>query len=285
MRRVLVTGALGNTGREVVRECLAAGFTVRAAGLDEARLRQAFPDAEPVRFDFRDRGTWSAALAGCDYVYLLRPPRIADMENTLNPFADAAYSAGVQHIVFLSVMGADRMKWVPHRKVESHLASRGDRWTVLRPGFFAQNLQDAYREDIVEDRRLIVPAGEGRVAFLDVRDAAAVCARVLSEPGPYRGQALTLTGPAAITFHEAAAALSETLGFEVRYEPASIAGYMLHLSRRRRMPWMQIIIQTVLHVGLRRGDAEQVDPTVRRLLGHEGRTLREYVKDSAAVWR
>jgi uncharacterized protein YbjT (DUF2867 family) len=285
MKRVLVTGAVGNVGREVVRECLSAGFAVRAAGQDIARLRASFPGTEPVRFDYRDRETWPAALAGCDFLFLLRPPRIADVEQTLNPFIDAAYQAGIQHIVFLSVMGADRMKWVPHRKVELHLAERERGWTILRPGFFAQNLQDAYLKDIVEDRRLFVPAGAGKVAFLDVRDIASVCARVLSEPEQFEGQALTLTGPAAITFEEVATALTGALGVEIRYQPASIPGYVRHLRGRRGLPWMQVLVQTVLHRGLRKGDAEAVDPTLRRILGRDGRTLRDYVTDSAAFWR
>jgi uncharacterized protein YbjT (DUF2867 family) len=154
MRRVLVTAALGNVGREVTRECERRGFAVRVAGVREAELAGRFPQHEAARFDFLDRATWPAALAGCDFLFLLRPPPIGDMEATLNPFVDAAYAAGVRHIVFLSVAGAERKSWVPHREVELHLERTGDAWTVLRPGFFAQNLQDAYRRDITEDSRL-----------------------------------------------------------------------------------------------------------------------------------
>jgi uncharacterized protein YbjT (DUF2867 family) len=285
MSRVLVTAALGNVGREVARACALRGAVVRVADLDEAALAERFPGMEAARLDFLDRRTWGPALAGCEHLFLLRPPPIGDMQATLCPFVDAAYAAGVQHIVFLSVAGADRMKWVPHRKVELHLMATGTAWTVLRPGFFAQNLQDAYRRDIDEDGRIYVPAARGRVAFIDVRDVAAVAARVLDSPARFRGQALTLTGPEAITFDDAAAVLTKTLGRPIRYEAASILGYALHLRARRRMSWMQIAVQTILHAGLRRGDAEEVEPTVEQLLGRRPRSMTEYVQDAASVWR
>lgn len=283
MPRVLVTGALGNVGREVARACASAGLTVRVANRQVESLRARFPDAEAVRFDFLDPATWDGALAGCDFVFLLRPPPLGDMSTTLNPFVDAAYRAGAGHIVFLSVAGADRMRWVPHRAVELHLAASGDAWTCLRPGFFAQNLEDAYRRDIVEDGRLYVPAGRGRVAFFDVADAGEVTARVLAEPEAFRGRSLTLTGPAALTFDEVAGLLTRALGRTIRYVPASVLGYAWHLWRRRGLPWMQILVQIVLHVGLRRGDAEAVDPTVRAVLGRDPTPMEGYLSRVGAA--
>ena len=113
MSRALVTTPIGNVGREVVRACTARGLVVRAAHRDLAAAARHLPGVDVARFDFLERSTWAAALAGCDGVFLLRPPPLGNMETTLCPFADAAYVAGVKHIVFLSVAGANRMKWVP----------------------------------------------------------------------------------------------------------------------------------------------------------------------------
>jgi uncharacterized protein YbjT (DUF2867 family) len=285
MKRILVTAALGNVGREVARACVERGLEVRVSHRDPAALAAPFPGLEAARLDFLDRSSWGPALAGCDAVFLLRPPPIGDMKATLDPFIDAAYAAGVEHVVFLSVAGADRMKWVPHHEVEQHLLASGRGWTVLRPGFFAQNLAEAYRRDVLEDGRLHVPAGAGRVAFLDVRDIGAVAARVFAAPERFRGQALTLTGPEAVTFDQVAGLLTEALGRPVRYQAASIPGYAWHLRRHRGLPWMQIVVQTILHVGLRRGDAEQVDPTVEAVLGRPPLPLKGYIERSAAAWR
>lgn len=283
MARVLVTAARGNVGREVAQACSELGFVVRVADRKELALREQFPKLEVARFDFLDSTTWTSALDGCEYVFLLRPPPVGDMEQTLCPFVDVAYAAGVQHIVFLSVAGADRMKWVPHRKVELHLQKVATAWTILRPGFFAQNLQDAYRRDIFEDGRIYVPAGQGRVAFIDVRDVADVAARVFQDPSAFCGQALTLTGPEAMTFDTVATQLSAALGMPIRYEAASILGYAWHLYTQRDMPWMQILIQTILHVGLRRGDAARVDRTLSQLLGRPPRKMEHYIQGALNV--
>jgi uncharacterized protein YbjT (DUF2867 family) len=233
---------------------------------------------ERVRLDFGDRATWDVALGGCDMVFLLRPPAIANVAETLNPFIDAAYATGVQHVVFLSVLGADKMSWVPHHKVERHLIACKRSWTLLRPGFFAQNLQDAYAQDIREDDRIYVPSGNAKVAFLDVADIGSVVARNFESPAAYAGRALTLTGPQAVTFDEVAQLLSARLHRVIRYDPASIAGYAWHLRRKRDLPWMQILVQTFLHVGLRRGDAEQVDDTIEQILGRPARSVAEYIE-------
>lgn len=70
MGRVLVTAALGNVGAELARECAARGLNVRAADLDRLKVEARLRGVEAVRLDFLDRSTWSAALDGCDCVFL-----------------------------------------------------------------------------------------------------------------------------------------------------------------------------------------------------------------------
>jgi uncharacterized protein YbjT (DUF2867 family) len=285
--RVLVTGALGNVGREVLRALGAHGIAARAADRSPERARaQLGAGADVTRLDFRDAATFAPALQGCTALFLLRPPAISDVRPTLLRLVDAAAAQGVRQVVFLSVAGAGGNRLVPHHAVEQHLKRlRGPmRWTLLRPGFFAQNLGDAYRRDLTLERRLYVPAGRGRVAFVDVRDVAEVAALAFAQPEAHHAQAYTLTGPEALYFEEVAALLTQALGERVRYVPASILGYLLHL-RRQGLPLTQALVQAVLHVGLRFGQAEAVDPTLARLLGRPGRTMREYIRDHVALWQ
>ncbi|MFO0555316.1 MAG: NmrA family NAD(P)-binding protein [Polyangiaceae bacterium] len=303
---VLVTGATGNVGREVVRCLQDLDVPFVAAGTNPARVTKILGSGTPaVALDFSIPSTYAPAVRGMRGLFLLRPPPVSNVRETLNVLVDRALErrpggraavsggppgwsssdnvdAGVEHIAFLSVEGADRQSWVPHHAVEEHLAKRGVSATLLRPGFFAQNLADAYLTDIRDDDRLYVPAGRGRVAFVDVRDVAELAARSFVDDG-LRRQAFTLTGPEAVTFDEVAAMLSATLGRTVRYDAASIPAYALHL-RRRRMPWMQIVVQTVLHVGLRFGNAKAVDPTLARLLRRPARSIGEYISDNQRLW-
>lgn len=285
MTAILVTGATGNVGREVVGALLERGLRVIAADHEPGRVATSFGDTvTAVRLDFLDRATWPAALSGATHMFLMRPPAIADVEHSLNPFVDVARAHGVDHVVFLSVAGAGKNKLVPHRKVEDHLRARGDHHTNLRPGFFAQNLESAYRDDIVEADRIYVPAGRKPVNWIDVRDVAEVAALVLAAPEKHRGQSYTLAGPGAVPWSVVTDALRAALGRDIRYEPASVLGYMRHLARRG-LPRGAIVVQTLLHFLLRFGQGAGEDPTLERLLGRPGRSVREYITDHADVWK
>lgn len=285
VRPFLVTGASGNVGREVVRALSERGAPVRAAARDPGRLATQTPaGVERVALDFARPETFAPAVAGMRGLFLLRPPDIADVGPTLNRLADEAKAAGVEHVVFLSVTGAGRNPLVPHHRVERHLARTGVPHTNLRAGFFAQNLGDAYREDIAREDRLYVPAGDGRVAFIDTRDLGDLAAAILLDTSAYAQRSYTLTGPEAVTFADAAALLTRSLGRPIAYDPATALGYVRHL-RARGLPTARIAVQTILHLGLRFGQAARVDPTLERLLGRRPHMLADYVRDHAALWQ
>ena len=280
---VLVVGASGNVGGAVARSLLAAGFPVRAAGRDVPALERRYPGVQAVRLDFHDPATFAPALLGAGGLFLLRPPAISRVGPTLNALLDVAQHSGVDHVVFSSVSGANTNRVVPHHQVETHLHTSRLSWTILRPGFFAQNLADAYRTDIVGDARILLPAGRGQVAFVDVRDVGDVTAAVFADPVAHRRAGYTLTGGQALDFDEVAAILTRELGRPIRYEATTVLAYLRHL-RGQGLPVPMILVQAILHTGLRRGQAETIDPIMARLLGHAPRTLAEYVHDHRCVW-
>lgn len=270
MATFLITGASGKTGREVLASLTMLGIDAR-------------PASRATGFDFLDRSSWSDHLAGVRSVFLLRPPAIADIARTLAPFVAAARASGVDHIVFLSVAGADRLRFLPHAAVERALLADPRDWTILRPGFFAQNFEDACLHDIRTADRILLPAGKGRVAFVDLRDVGALAASLLAVPDEHRGQAYHLTGPVACTFDHAAAVLTRLTGRRITYRRASVLGYLRHL-RRQGLSLGQAVVQTALHTGLRFGQAEAVDGTLGRLLGRPTRDIDAYLTDHAALF-
>ena len=280
---ILVTAAAGNVGKEVVRALLARGAKVRAADRVPERLHELFGDAvETVFLDFLDPTCFPRAVVGCDGMFLLRPPPISNVKATLNALIDTARAASISTIVFLSVAGAKNNRLVPHHAVEQKLLDGPMDWTILRPGFFAQNFEDAYLRDIREDDRIFLPAKNGLVTFVDVRDLAEVAAAALLNPEKHRGQAYTLTGPEAVSFEDAANMLSAAIGRPIRYERASLIGYARHLAQRG-LPRGQVIVQLILHAGLRFGQAAKINPTLASLV-KSPRRLASYFHDRAAVF-
>ena len=282
-RPVLVLGATGNLGGATARSLLAAGRPVVLAGTDPDRLRDRFPGTPATRLDLHDPRTFAPALTGTDGLFLLRPPAVARVGPTLDALIGVAERLGAGHTVFVSVAGADRNPLLPHHRVERRLRASGLSWTILRPGFFTQNLADAYRADIRDDDRILLPAGQGRVAFVDTRDIGDVAAAVLARPDPHRGAGYRLTGAEALTFTTVAALLTEALGRPIRYRSTGVPAYLRHL-RRAGLPWGRALVQAALHAGLRYGQAQTVDPTLPRLLGRAPRSLAQYVHEHRELW-
>jgi uncharacterized protein YbjT (DUF2867 family) len=271
---VLVTTPDGNVGREVVRALLERGHAVRAGVRDPGRV-QAPDGVEVVRLDFEDPATFGPATRGANGLFLLRPTQIARVKSTLNRLVDAAAEAGVGHCVFQSISGAERQPWLPHRKVEQHLERSPMGWTFLRANHFMQNLTGPYRSTILAGR-LALPAGNGRIAFVDCADLGDVAAMALCDPDAHRNRAYHLTGPEAVDFAQVAELLSKTLGRRVVYEPVGPLRYARDLKRDgATVPYTLIL--TMLHITVRRGAAEAVDGTLERVLGRPSRTLREFI--------
>ncbi len=277
----LVTGGSGNVGREVLRALCARGATVRLA-YHQAEPAAATGAVEPVRLEFRDRSTWNAALRGCRGLFLMRPNPVLAAGKILNPFLDAAASAGIQHCVFLSVAGAERNPRVPHHAVEQHLKRGVLRWTMLRAAFFAQNLAGPYREDIRRGQ-LVLPAGDARIAWVDTCDLGEVAAIALCDPERYGGQAWHLTGPDSMGFAAVAQLLTEALQRPVTYRPASLWGFWRH-ARRHGVARVPALAYLIIHAALRGGSGAPLDPTLERLLGRPGRSLRDYIAENRDIW-
>lgn len=282
MSDLVVTGALGNVG-SAVAECLVSrGTSVRVADRDTERLVARFGSRHSAHLDFLAPETFPAVLEGATSVFLIRPPAISRVGATLNRFIDVAAEMGVEHVVFSSVAGAESNRLVPHHRVEKHLERSGLAWTMLRPGFFSQNIGTAYRSAIVETNEIFVPAGDGRVAFIDARDIGEVAALALTSE-EHRMKSYHLTGPEAVTFEEVAATLTEILERSIAYRPASVLVYLTAI-RRQGLVLPQALVQTILHTGLRGGNAEEVTDTIETLLGRPPRTVDQYIRDHVGLW-
>jgi uncharacterized protein YbjT (DUF2867 family) len=283
MDTIMVTGATGNVGREVVRALLARGARVRVGVTDAADAGSAPAGvAEVARFDFTAPETYTA-FDGVARLFLMRPPPISNIKRDMQPAIERAVAAGVGHIVFLSLLGAERNRVVPHARVEKLLTQSGVTWTMLRCGFFMQNLDTTHRADIVEHDDIFIPAGQGRTSFIDVRDIGDVAARTLTEPG-HANVAYALTGSEALTYGEVAGIMSEELGRPITYSNPSPLTFAWRM-RRRGHPTSYINVMNGVYLTTRLGLAAAVYPDAAQLLGRPPISLRQYVRDYAAAFQ
>ena len=282
---VLVTGSTGTIGREVVAALRAAGRRVRAADVDPARVREVLgPDAEPVHLDFTEPATWSGAYAGTEVMFLLRPPQLSNVRRDLVPSLEAAKRAGVRHVVLLSLQGAESNRVVPHARIEQWLRESGLDWTFVRPSFFAENLTTTHVSDIRDRDEIVVPAGDGRTAFVAARDVAAVATAALLDPASHRGQAWTPTGPEALTYAEVAAVLSGVLGRTVRYRRPGAARYARHAHGVLGLPWGMVAVTTAIYTVARLGRAGGLTDDVREVTGRDPLDFATWADEHRGAW-
>ncbi|MCK6521185.1 SDR family oxidoreductase [Myxococcota bacterium] len=268
---LLVIGATGNVGRPTAETLLRRGATVRVTARAPERLVDlARAGADLARLDFTDPTSFAPALDGVKGLLLVRPPELSRVEEGLFPLLDAARAAGVEHVALLSVPAAERYAFLPHARLEARLRELGLARTLLRAGFFSQNLLGLYRPGL-DAGALTAPTGDGAVAWVDTRDLGEAAAAALMEPtGDER--AWTLTGPEALSFAEVAARLSVALGRKIQHSPQSLPRWVAAL-RAQGTPWEQVAIFTALQLVIRLGGEALVDPTLAQVLGRPARRV------------
>ncbi len=212
MSSYLVLGGTGKTGRRVLSHLTATGHTARAGARNPGAAEQG---VEPVRFDWDEVSTHAPALAGVEAAYVVPPALRMDHPPLLAAFAEQARETGVSRLVLLSARGVDQGPDNPLRQAEQAVKTAGLPVTVVRPSWFMQNFTESFFAPGVADGALVAPTGGGAEPFIDVDDIAAVAAAGLTgatEPGDY-----DLSGPAALTFGEAAQVLGERTGRPVAH--------------------------------------------------------------------
>ena len=284
MKTILVTGATGTVGREVVRALSEQQDDVKivAAVRDTQKSRDDFPPPVELRtFDFNAPQTFADAFQNVESVFLMRPPNIADVR-VLQVAIEAMKNAGVRHVVFLSLLGVEKQPYLPHAKTEKLLRASGMTWTFLRASFFWQNLSTTHRDDIRLRDEIFVPAGRGKTSFVDVRDIGEVAALCLTSE-EHSNRAYDITGDQPLDYFQVAHLFSLVLNRRIRYANPSLLRFYWTL-RRRKTPTSFIFVMCGIYTIARWGRAARVTDDTRRLLNRPATTAREFIERNRDVW-
>jgi len=281
--RILVTGAAGNIGAEIVKRLQArkADFAVMTHASGGAPA-----GAGETQGDFLDPASLRRAFEGVDTLFLLFP-LVPEMPRMAANAVAAAKAAGVRHIVRSSGAGADAASPVAiakvHGEIDALIRNSGIPFTLLLPTSFMQNLVNFYGAAI-RDGALYAPRGDGATAVIDVRDIADVAVEVLTHPAAHAGQSYTLTGPDNLTDAQMVSAIARQIGRDVRYVDVPETAAVDSLTRMGSPPQVIEWLMSLNHV-IKQGWAAGVSPVVETITGRPPRNLADFVRENAAAWK
>lgn len=279
---ILVTGATGTVGREIIKQLALQDVHVRAGvhSIITGENLKRLPGVDIVEVNFEEPGSLHAAFTHVDRLMLITPLSEDQLEMTKN-LVDEAKKQGVKHIVKLSALGAGAEHGIQlgrwHREMEQYIEASGIPYTFLRPASFMQNLVNFSAESIKREGKFYLPAGDGKVSCIDTRDIAAVAVEVLTSEG-HAGKIYELTGPEALSHQEMAAILSEETGKMISYvdvpeEAAREAMLAQHI------PAQLVSAMMELYDVLKTGQAAGITDTVQELTGRAPHTFRQFARD------
>ncbi|MBI3609660.1 MAG: SDR family oxidoreductase [Nitrospirae bacterium] len=282
---ILIAGATGTVGSELVKQLVEARQKVRVLVRDPAKALNLGSGVEVVKGDLSKPETLGAAFAGVDKAFVLSPPG-PDLATLEGNAYDAAKRAGAKHIVKLSAAGieADFFAAAPgatwHNESERRLRALGVAWTILRPGPFASNVINFW--GIKQRGGLFLPVGTGKDAPIDPFDIAAVAVKVLTTPG-HEGKIYELTGPEMLSYAEVVQKISAVTGKPSKFVDVPEATWRQEMQSAGFPPPM---VDTLLaYFASVKAGRWYATSTVAELLGRPARTFEQWAKDHAAALR
>ena len=263
---VLVIGANGKTGRRLVQRLRAANLPYREASR-----------STEIPFDWNDRSTWNAALAGTGSVYITVYPDLSfpGVAENVGVFANLAVTLGAKRLVLLSGRGEEGAQ-----EAEARLHQSGADVTIVRCSVFNQNFSESFA-DAIRYGRLSMPVGDIQEPFVDAEDIADVAFAALTDDR-HIGEAYELTGPRLLSLPQVVEELSHAMGRPVQYEAVSVPDYAKELidhgfSEEESLPVAQLLADVL------DGRNASLTDGVKRALDREPRDFAEFARAEVAA--
>lgn len=284
MKRILVIGATGTVGRQVVSQLLPANVHVRvlARNPDSANLP---PQVEIVRGDLTVPETLDRSLDNADAVFLVWTAPGTAVASALARMAKFA-----PRIVFLSAPHQTAHPFFQqpnpvatlHREIERLIMASGSQWTFVRPGMFAANSLNWWAPAIRAGNDVVRwPYAQAPTAPIHERDIAAVAAQALCEEG-HNGKDYVLTGPQSLTQAEQVDTIGEVIGRHLRFEEISPEEAHRELINVMPPPAIRMLLDAWAAAI---GQPAFVTSAVAQITGTPARNFRDWVCDHAAEFQ
>ncbi len=282
MSGILVAGATGTNGRELLRQLEPLGWQVRALVRDKARAAElAGGNIELLAGDLGRPDSLQAAFKGVDKAYFVTAID-ERMVSLFSNFCEAAARAGVGHVVKISGYGASADS--PSRIIRQHyesdrmLIDSGIGYTILRPNSFYQNMF-WQAQSIRADGRFYLAAGDARQSMIDVRDIAEATVEILTGER-HLDKVYNLTGPESLNYDDVARILSRVTGRSVAYVPVSEDDVRESLLSAGMPGWNADALAEIQSL-FGSGSYAPVEPDLAGILGRPPRSFERFAQDFA----
>jgi uncharacterized protein YbjT (DUF2867 family) len=284
---ILVTGATGTVGSEVVKQLSAKVEIIKAAvrSPNDTAFKQ-LNGVQAVQLDFNNTETFDSAFHGVDKIFLLTPtdPKLVDFTSNLVNAATKKSTGGgqIKHIVKLSHIRADVEPKIEitqlHSESEKIIEEAGIPFAFLRPNFFMQNFL-TYGQKTSDKISFYLPAGDGKVSFVDVRDIAAVAVKALAENSDkHIGKIYNLTGPTSITYSQATEILSNESQKKMSYQNISEDVAREAMKKLGMTDWHIDCIIELFNIS-KAGYLSDIYPDVEEVTGKKPMSILQFARD------
>ncbi len=281
---ILVTGATGKTGAPVVQQLIERSFRVRALvrRLDDRAARLEQLGAEVVVGDFTDLSSMRRAMEGVERVYFCYPAQGDKLVEATAISAAAAKDAGVTALVNMSQISAREDSDSPlarhHWQSEKIFDWAGIGAIHIRPTFFAEMLYILGAQSIAAEGKLYLPYGSEKHAPVAAADIARVVVGLLTDPAPYVGQRLIVTGPRNISLSQIAQVLSTELGRPVEYVDLPVEAWGQALAAVPELTPFAVTHLQAVAVDHQNGIFKAETDVVERIGGTKPQSLPEFIQ-------
>src|SRR3954447_3239385 len=297
MDTILVTGATGTVGNEVVQQLALSSSSIdkkiiRAGvhSLNKVDKLKQYKTVEIVNMDYYKSETITNSLQNIDKLFWLTPlaPNTTQISTNL---VKEAQKNDIKHLVKLSVMDADIEPATTitrlHRQEEKIIEESGIPYTFLRPVGFMQNFINFFGQTITNQNAFYLPAGDGKVSFVDVRDIAAVAVKTLvanDNDNQHIGKAYGITGDELLTYKQAAEILSKEVGKKINYVNISDEEARKAMKGIGMEDWL-IDCMMELYSIIKDGHEAQITNAVEQIVGKKPVSFSQFAKEYAEFFR